>query len=65
VISTFDPESRHVHKSRKSYHDRYMGHIAIDADTEIITSATLTKGNASDNYVAKELLDQESQAVTV
>jgi len=65
VISTVDPESRHVHKSRKNYYDGYKGHIAIDADTEIITSATLTKGNASDALVAKELLDQESESVTV
>jgi IS5 family transposase len=65
VISTVDPESRHVHKSRKNYHDGYKGHIAIDADTEIITSATLTKGNASDAEVAKELLDQETESVTL
>ena len=65
VVSTVDPESRHVHKSRKNYHDGYKGHIAICADTGIITAATLTKGNVSDAEVAKELLDQEPEPVTV
>ena len=65
VVSTVDPESRHVHKSRKNYHDGYKGHIAICADTEIITAATLTKGNVSDAEAAKELLGQEPEPVTV
>lgn len=65
VISTVDPESRHVHKSRRSYQDGYKGHLAIDPESELITSATLTKGNASDALVARELLDEEPCAVTV
>jgi len=32
-------------KSQRSYHDGYKGHIAIDPESELITSATLTKGN--------------------
>ncbi len=35
VISTIDPESRHMHKSRSSNRDGYKAHIAIKPDTGI------------------------------
>lgn len=47
VVSTVDPDARHVHKSRKAYIDGYRGHIAIDPETELITSSALRKGNVS------------------
>lgn len=31
VISTVDPESRHMHKSRSSYRDGYKAHVAIES----------------------------------
>jgi hypothetical protein len=40
VISTVDPEARHMHKSRSSYRDGYKAHIAVEPDTGIITAAT-------------------------
>jgi hypothetical protein len=30
VISTVDPESRHVHKTRHAYRDGYKAHIAAE-----------------------------------
>ena len=33
VISTVDPEARHMHKSRSEYRDGYKAHIAIEPET--------------------------------
>jgi hypothetical protein len=57
VISTVDPDARHGHKTQARHFDGYKGHIAIDPDSEIITGATVTPGNAADGSVAKELLE--------
>jgi Transposase DDE domain/Transposase domain (DUF772) len=56
VISTVDPEARHGHKTEARGFDGYKGHIAIDPDSEIITSAEVTAANVGDGSVAKELL---------
>jgi len=56
VISTVDPEARHGHKTSARGFDGYKGHIAIDPDSEIITSTVVTAANVSDGSVAKELL---------
>jgi IS5 family transposase len=58
VISTVDPQTRHGHKTQARGFDGYKGHVAIDPDTEIITSSTVTPGNAADGSVAKELLKE-------
>ncbi|HTB78374.1 MAG TPA: transposase [Polyangiaceae bacterium] len=56
VISTVDPEARHGHKTSARGFDGYKGHVAIDPDTEIITSAAVTAANVGDGSVAEELL---------
>jgi hypothetical protein len=56
VISTVDPEARHGHKTAARGFDGYKGHIAMDADTEIITGTATTAGNVADGSVAKELI---------
>ena len=33
VISTVDPETRHMHTSRSSYRDGYKAHIAVERET--------------------------------
>ena len=48
VISTVDPEARHMHKSRSEYRDGYKAHIAIEPETGLVTAAALTPANASD-----------------
>ena len=45
VISTVDPETRHMHKSRSSYRDGYKAHIVVEPETGIITASTLTPAN--------------------
>lgn len=59
VISTVDPESRHMHKSRSEYRDGYKAHVAIEPDTGIVTGAALTPANAGDGPAGVALLDGE------
>lgn len=65
VVSTVDPDARHVHKSRKAYIDGYKGHIAIDPETELITSSALRKGNVSDAQMGEELLSDEQEPLRI
>jgi hypothetical protein len=37
VISTVDPETRHVHKTRHAYRDGYKAHIAVEPHTGLVT----------------------------
>jgi len=57
VISTVDPEARHGHKTPSRGFDGYKGHIAIDPDSELITTTRVTPGSASDGSVAAELVE--------
>jgi transposase len=56
VISTVDPESRHGHKTAARGFDGYKGHIAVDAESEIITATEVTAGNVGDASAADVLL---------
>jgi len=67
VISTVDPDTRHGHKTSARGFDGYKAHTAVDPDSEIITAATVTPGNAGDASVAEDLIadlvgDQPGQA---
>ena len=59
VISTVDPEARHMHKSRSSYRDGYKAHIAVEPGTGLITAASLTPANAPDGPTGVALLEGE------
>ena len=56
VISIVDPESRHGHKTSARGFDGYKGHIAVDAESEIITATEVTAGNVGDASAAEALL---------
>jgi hypothetical protein len=56
VISVVDPEARHGRKTSAHSFDGFKGHVAIDPDTEIITSAVVSPGNAGDASVAEALI---------
>jgi hypothetical protein len=43
VISTVDPDARHMHKSRSSYRDGYKAHLAVEPETGLVTAAALTR----------------------
>ena len=65
VISTVDPESRHMHKSRSSYRDGFKAHVAVEPDTGLITGCDLTPANAGDGPVGARLLDGEEPGLQV
>ena len=65
VISTVDPEARHMHKSVSAYRDGYKAHIAVEPETGIVTAATLTAANAPDGPTGVELLVGEPAGLQV
>ena len=65
VISTVDPQSRHVHKSRGSYRDGFKAHISVEPDSGLITATALTAGNAPDGPTGVDLLETEDEPVEV
>jgi IS5 family transposase len=65
VISTVDPEARHMHKSRSEYRDGYKAHIAIEPETGLITAAALTPANSADGPAGVALLAAENPGLEV
>lgn len=65
VISTVDPEARHMHKSRSSYRDGYKAHIAVEPETGLVTAACLTPANAADGPTGVGLLAGEGPGLQV
>lgn len=65
VISTVDPETRHMHKSRSNYRDGYKAHIAIEPDTGIITACDLTPANTGDGPTGVALLVGEPSGLQI
>jgi len=64
VLSTVDPESRHVHKTRTHKQDGYKAHLAIEPETGIYTAVALRPGAGPEHHeatVALDLLDQDEQ----
>jgi hypothetical protein len=57
VISVVDPYARHGHKTAARKFDGYKGHVAVDPDSEVITSTVVTPGNAGDASVAADLIE--------
>jgi IS5 family transposase len=65
IISTVDPEARHMHKSRSEYRDGYKAHIAIEPETGLVTATALTAANAPDGSTGVELLCEEEPGLQV
>jgi IS5 family transposase len=65
VISTVDPESRHMHKSVSTYRDGYKAHVAVEPETGLITAATITPANAGDGPTGVTLLAREEPGLQV
>jgi IS5 family transposase len=65
VISTVDPDARHMHKSRSEYRDGYKAHVAVEPETGIITACALTPANAADGPTGLELLAGEARGLEV
>jgi IS5 family transposase len=65
IISTVDPESRHMHKSRSEYRDGYKAHLAVEPETGLVTDAELTPANAADGPAGLGLLAGEQPGLQV
>ena len=68
VISTVDPEARHIHKNRTRRQDGFKAHVAFEPETGLLTAVALTGGSGAGNHeaaVAARLLDGEQQELTV
>ena len=65
MISTVDPETRHMHKSTSNYRDGYKAHLAVEPETGIITGVDLTPANYGDGPVGVTLLDGEPAGLQV
>jgi hypothetical protein len=64
LISTVDPDARHVHKTVHHRQDGYKAHLAVEPDTGLFTAARLTKATGADNHeavVAVELIAAEAR----
>ena len=59
MISTVDPDSRHIHKSRQSYRNGYKAHVVVEPTTGLICGQQLTAGNAPDGPTGVELMEHE------
>ena len=56
IVSTVDPESRHVHKTSHNYRDGFKLHTAVEPDTGLITAVDVTAGNIGDAQAAPTLV---------
>ena len=65
VISTVDPDARHMHKSVSTYRDGYKAHIAVEPETGLITAATVTPANVGDGPTGVALLAGEKPGLQV
>jgi transposase len=68
VISTVDPDTRHVHKTVHHRQDGFKAHIAIEPDTGIVTDCALRQASGAENHeavVGLELLAGEDAGLEV
>ena len=65
VISTVDPEARHMHKSVSEYRDGYKAHVAVEPETGLVTACALTPANAGDGRAGVALLAGERPGLQV
>jgi len=65
VISTVDPEARHMRKSRSERRDGYKAHVVVEPETGLVTAACLTPANAADGPTGVELVADEGDDLQV
>jgi IS5 family transposase len=59
VISTVDPDSRHIHKTVRAYRNGYKAHVVVEPTTGLICGQQLTAGNVADGPAGVELMKRE------
>jgi len=63
VISTVDVDARHGHRSRRDRYDGYKLHLAVDADSDLLTAAAASLATTHDSRVLPVLLAADPVAV--
>ena len=65
MISTVDPDARHIHKNRTRHQDGFKGHVSFEPGEQVLfTAAALTGGSGAANHeaaVAAGLLASEEE----
>lgn len=61
VVSVHDPEMRHGHKSKSRRFEGHKAAVAVDAESQLITAATVLPGNAYDSDQALELVSKRKR----
>ncbi|MGH8974119.1 MAG: transposase [Acidimicrobiia bacterium] len=59
VISTVDPESRHIHKTVGAYRNGYKAHVVVEPQTGLICGQRLTPANVPDGKAGVDLMEHE------
>lgn len=59
IVSTTDPEMRHVHKSARTF-EGHKVQVVADRDTGIITNVAVTAGNAHDSAALPTAVTEQS-----
>ncbi|WP_327071799.1 IS1182 family transposase [Kitasatospora sp. NBC_01302] len=57
MVSTVDPEARHVHKTRTHRQDGFKAHLAIEPETGLYTAVALRPGAGAEHHEAAVGLD--------
>ena len=65
VISTVDPEARHMHKSRSEYRDGYKAHIAVEPETGLVDRGHRHPGQRLGRQDRTRLVDLEPDGLEV
>jgi Transposase DDE domain len=68
VISTVDPDARHIHKNHARHQDGFKGHVSFEPETGLFTAVALTGGSGAGNHeaaVAPGLLAGEQPELTI
>ena len=52
VISTVDPDARHIHKNRTRHQDGFKGHVSFEPEAGLFTAVALTRGGGTANHEA-------------
>jgi IS5 family transposase len=68
VVSTVDPDARHIHKNRTRHQEGFKAHVSFEPETGLFTAVGLTGGSGAGNHeaaVAVRLLASEDGRLTV
>jgi Transposase DDE domain./Transposase domain (DUF772). len=66
MVSTVDPEARHVHKTRTHQQDGFKAHLAVEPETGLFTAVALRPGAGPEHHeaiVGLDLLAEEDEPV--